>query len=300
MRTLRSSVPGFLRFILPLVIIACGARFSAAAEPGQAAPATAPATAAAASTEAPAELYACRYGRSRFPEDYAFRDGHKGTNIDFAWSFYVARTGADITLIDTGFSDPATARQWGVMPTRLPEELLADLHIAPADVTRVIITHIHFDHLSNLPLFTRAQVVISRRDRDDYVSQKKLGGVTYDARIAAILGDPARTHVVDTREALPGGLEVEVVGSHTAGSAVVHVQHAGVHHVLAGDECYLCANRDQQRPIGRVADLRLNLAFLSRNADPAIVLLPSHDPAVFARFPQHSPGIARIFGAGEK
>lgn len=247
------------------------------------------------------ELCVCTYGRSRFPEDYAFQDGRKGENIDLAWSFYVARgAGGDVTLIDTGFSEPATAKKWGVKLTRTPVELLADLKITPEQVTRILITHIHFDHLSDLPLYPRAQVVISRRDRDDYVSQKKLGGVMYDERVAAILRDPARTHVVDTREVLPGGFDFEVIGGHTAGSAVVHLQHGGVHHVLAGDECYLCANATQQRPIGRLYNPARNLGLLHRLADPALVVLPCHDVSLLTRYPAVTPGIARIFGPAAK
>lgn len=242
-------------------------------------------------------LYACHYGSSKFPENYAFKDGRKDATVPLAWSFYIAQAGTgEITLIDTGFSSPETARQWHVTHTRTPAQLLADLHITPEQVTRILITHIHFDHLSDLPLYPRAQVIISRRDRDDYVSQKPLGGVTYDPRIVAVLADPARTHVIDTREALPGGLDFEVIGGHTAGSAIVHLQHHGVHHVLVGDECYLCANATQQRPIGRTVDLTRNLALLHRLAAPDLVILPCHDLDLFTRHPAQTPHIARIFG----
>ncbi|MDR3400950.1 MAG: MBL fold metallo-hydrolase [Chthoniobacter sp.] len=248
------------------------------------------------STEPTLELYACCYGRSHFPETSAFRDGRKGENVDFAWSFFVARSGAEVTLIDTGFSDPVTVRQWHVSPTSDPAQLLADLKIDPAKVSRVIITHIHFDHIGNLPLFPQAQVIIGRRDRDNYVSKKPLGGVNYDQRVADILNDPARTHVIDERETLPGGFNVEVVGGHTAGSAVVHLLHQGTHYVLAGDECYLRANQKEQRPIGQAVDLQRNAAFLSHIADPAIVTLPSHDPVIFTSYPAVTPNIVRIFG----
>lgn len=279
------------------IILPLTALLAAATEPTPPKIAPAPAAPAAAATAAPTELFACGYGRSRFPEDFAFQDGRKGQNVDFAWTFYVARSGKEVTLIDTGFSGLATAKQWNVNLTREPALLLADLKIDPVQVSRILITHIHFDHVSNLPLFSNAQVFISRRDRDDYVSKKPLGGVTYDPLVATIFSDPARTHVIDEREMLPGGFDFEVIGGHTAGSAVVHLHHQGVHHVLAGDECYLCANQTEQRPIGRTVDPKRNLALLHRLAtDPALVLLPCHDPAIFTRFPAVNPNIARIFG----
>jgi len=284
---------GFLRLCGLALVLA--AFFATAAEPAvpRAAASEEP---AAVSTDNKLELYACRYGRSRFPETSAFRDGRKDENVEFAWGFYVARSGTDVTLIDTGFSDPATARKWYVSPTTDPAQLLADLKIDPAKVTRVIITHIHFDHIGNLPLFPQAQVIIGRRDRDNYVSKKPLGGVIYDQRVADILNDSARTHVIDDRETLPGGFDVEVVGGHTAGSSVVHLYHQGTHFVLAGDECYLRANQKDQRPIGQTVDLKRNIAFLSRIADPAIVTLPCHDPGIFTSYPAVTPDIVRIFG----
>ena len=78
--------------------------------------------------------------------------------------------------------------------------------------------------------------------------------------------------------------DVEVVGGHTAGSAVVHLIHHGTHYVLAGDECYLCANRTEQRPIGQIVDLKRNVAFLHRR--PSIVVLPCHDPGTFTGDPE--------------
>jgi hypothetical protein len=51
----------------------------------------------------------------------------------------------------------------------------------------------------------------------------------------------------------------------------------------------------ESRRIYRV-DLQRNVAFLSRIADPAIVVLPCHDPGIFTSYPAVTPNIVRIFG----
>ena len=250
--------------------------------------------------ENPLEGYACRCGVSRFSERFAFADGQTTSFCDIAWSFFVLRSGREITLIDTGFSDPALTKQWGLSKIRSPLDLLAELGIAPSAVTRVILTHLHFDHVDDLVLFPCAKVIVSSREREDYLQQKKLPAVVYKAAVAAILSDEGRTHAVLEREQIDpkGTLEFEVVGGHTAGSSVVHLQRLGVHYVFTGDECYLFANQKEQRPIGVTWNPKQNAAFIARIADPAIVALPSHEPEIYSRYPSLQPenaAIVRIF-----
>ena len=230
------------------------------------------------------ELYACCYDKSKFSATFAFHDGIKGDLVEIAWSFYVLKTGSGVTLFDTGH-------------THKPDDLLKELEIDPAKVDRVIITHIHFDHIGNLPNFPNAKIIISRKDRDAYLASKlkPQGGVTYAENIAAILQDETRTHVVDQSETLADGLVFEVVGGHTTGSSVIHINWMNTHYVLTGDECYLCKNAEEKRPVGIAANLKLNAEFLARISDPSIVLLPCHDPLIFTKFPIVKPNIARIF-----
>jgi glyoxylase-like metal-dependent hydrolase (beta-lactamase superfamily II) len=241
------------------------------------------------------KLYACFYGSSPFRESFAFSDGKKDASINIAWSFYVLKTGSNVTLIDTGFSDENLASKWKLKDFTKPERLLESLSIDPVKVNRVVITHLHFDHLNNLPLFTHAQVVISRQDRDDYLAKKPSGGMVYNEAVAVVLRDDTRTHVVDKMETLEGGLIFEVIGGHTRGSSVVRFSHAGTRYVLTGDECYLCANAREQRAIGVAFNRQANAAFLASIADLATVILPCHDPIIFTKFPSVKPNVVRIF-----
>ena len=244
--------------------------------------------------DAASELYACCYGSSSYPEKGVFSDGEPGKTVPFAWAFYVAKIGNKVTLIDTG-CDPAQFGMAHIKSTRSPRQLLADLGVDPAQVHQVLITHYHFDHINNLPLFPNAAVFISRKEQDNY-----LNGRIYDPKlvlpaVVAVLRDAKRTHLVDQHEALSGGLEFEVVGGHTPGSAVVRFEHGGTHYILTGDECYLCANRDAQRPLGTATNKKANADFIKSIANPALVVLPCHDPVIFKRYKAVTSEIVRIF-----
>jgi glyoxylase-like metal-dependent hydrolase (beta-lactamase superfamily II) len=144
-------------------------------------------------------------------------------------------------------------------------------------------------------LFPNAAVFISRKEQDNY-----LQGIIYDPKLVLpavvdVLRDAERTHLVDTRESLPNGLDFEVVGGHTPGSSVVRFEHGGTRYVLTGDECYVCANRDKQRPLGMATNKKANADFIKSIADPAIVVLPCHDPAIFERYKPVTKEIVRIF-----
>ena len=46
------------------------------------------------------------------------------------------------------------------------KEGLAKAGVQPEDITHVVLSHLHFDHVGNLPLFTRAKVLMSRTEWD--------------------------------------------------------------------------------------------------------------------------------------
>ena len=46
---------------------------------------------------------------------------------------------------------------------------LAILGLTPADITHVILSHGHIDHVGSLPLFAHAQIILTARERADRV-----------------------------------------------------------------------------------------------------------------------------------
>ena len=93
------------------------------------------------------------------------------------------------------------------------------------------------------------------------------------------------------------GIAFGVGGKHTFASQFVVVSTRPHAVVLASDNMYLYKNLDTHTPIAQTLDAVSNLRTQSRMrslASEPRLLVPGHDPAVFASFPRVSDRIVRI------
>jgi glyoxylase-like metal-dependent hydrolase (beta-lactamase superfamily II) len=113
---------------------------------------------------APYELYAIRYATAmrRHAEVFVGGDPHEGV-IAMDYFVWLARNDAHTVVIDTGF-DALAAQRRGRQLLREPRAALALLGVDCAQVEHVIITHLHYDHAGNLPIFPRARFHLQERE----------------------------------------------------------------------------------------------------------------------------------------
>lgn len=209
-------------------------------------------------------LYAVKYGESLYPADHLLKGDTSGKNLPIAWMFYAVRTGKDVVLVDTGFSDTNEAGRSGV--TLLPyRPALAAVGITPESVTKIVLSHTHSDHAANVPLYPNATVIVNRREADSAflrtVAKERL--VTFDESCAVV-----------------PGMTVRRVGGHTPGSSYIELALGGKTYWLTGDEAYLPENVSKLIPVGAFVDLEANLKFLALAKNSGAVVLTMHDPAV--------------------
>jgi len=69
---------------------------------------------------------------------------------------WLVRNDQHMLLVDTGFPEHLAARR-GRTIVASPVDGLRDLGIAPADISDIVLTHMHYDHISNLDLFPTAR-----------------------------------------------------------------------------------------------------------------------------------------------
>jgi len=178
---------------------------------------------------------------------------------------------------------------------REPVAALADLGISPGDVTQVIVTHAHYDHVGNLSAFPAAEIIMARREFDFWT------GPLASRALFAHSAEPAeieylrkadragRITFVAGSEHMTDGIELMEVGGHTPGQLLVRVRVAGGQAVLASDALHYYEEADRDRPFAHVVDLAQMyrgyevLRELARQ--PGTVLVAGHDPEVMRRFP---------------
>ncbi len=250
------------------------------------------------------EVYAIRYATvPGFKVSGLIAGADTSRRLDIAMMVWLIKgsDGRNI-LVDAGFHRDDFVRRWkptGFLP---PSEAVARAGVKAEDVTDVIISHVHWDHLDGIDLFPKARVWIQREEFDHHIDSTGLvKDRAIDAGDAKILADIARQGRVmlvdgDGKEIIPG-ISVYTGGKHTFASqfATVHTAQGTV--VLASDNMYLYENLAQHRPIAQTLDSASNLRTQARMvtlASDLRLIVPGHDPEVFVRFPKPGDGIARI------
>jgi len=262
--------------------------------------------ACAARRSAPAvyEVYAVRYGTlPGFRVSSLIAGADPSRRLDIAMMVWLLKgpNGHNV-LVDAGFYREKFINQWHPTDFTRPSEAVARAGVKPEDITDVIVSHVHWDHLDGIDLFLKARVWIQREEFEHHLdSTGKVKDRAIDAADATILAGIAREGRLmlvdgDDREIIPG-IRVYTGGKHTFASQLATVKTASGTVVIASDNMYLYENLARHVPIAQTLDTASNLrtqARMTTLASDQRFIIPGHDPEVFVRFPTPGNGIARI------
>ena len=255
-------------------------------------------------------VHAFRTGAVRSVEAATFAGGSWTTMVEMgAWAFVIEHPTAGLVVFDTGLSDRARTdpgHYLGWVGARLdmidvPEggSLVAQMRAAgldPGGVTRVVISHLHYDHTGGIADFPNAAVIVSAAEKA-WVEKgvSKADFVDVDA-----LAGMARWKVVDYQAEKPlatllaahdlvgdGSLLTVDLSGHTPGSTGLIVRSAEAPVLLTGDAAWVEKSwRWPARPIWAF-DMALwweqawrikKFAML----EPRLVVVPGHDDMAVA------------------
>ena len=193
-----------------------------------------------------------------------------------------------VTVVDTGFSRRVGDRR-GRTTLAPVDQLLRDVGVDAASVTRVVLTHAHYDHAGNLDLFPDAVFHVQSRELDhlddpgsDYPFFRGPYEPT-DLRCLSAAEREGRVRRLDGTSHLAPGLELHRVGGHTPGLQIVRVHTARGWMVLASDALHYTENRRTRTPFPLVHDPREMFAgwrLCEELADSDDLIIAGHDPAV--------------------
>lgn len=249
---------------------------------------------------------AIRYGTIRdFPVSDLVMGAPEGEKVDIAMVVWLIRGGDKVVLFDSGFHREKWMKEFPTFTDYLrPDEAVRLAGVAPEQVTDVIISHAHWDHLGGADLFPKANVWIQRQEYAYYTGDAwqpggKHGGIDpQDVEALLRINTEGRLRLVDgdDREILPG-IRAYTGARHTYASQYVRVDGAAPV-VLASDNLYLYRNLAEHRASAtfseadREANIRNQQRMVELAGSPDRVV-PGHDAKQFERFPGNGR-VARI------
>jgi glyoxylase-like metal-dependent hydrolase (beta-lactamase superfamily II) len=257
----------------------------------------------AGSSSGAREVLAVRYGRRVTSRAESYLNfhlyGEPDAALDIDYFFWVIREpGGAVTLVDTGFAPEAGDRRRRAHWTT-PAGALPGLGIAPDDVTTVVISHAHWDHIGNLGQYPGAAIVMAEAEyafwtspmaaRAQFAAHCEPQEITVLARARA----DGRITLFSGQHALAPGVDLIEVGGHTPGQLIVTVAAGAGTTVLASDALHFYEEVERDRPFAVLADLpamyRAYDTLAQLACQPGTHLVAGHDPAVRARFAPWRP-----------
>jgi glyoxylase-like metal-dependent hydrolase (beta-lactamase superfamily II) len=248
-------------------------------------------------------IQAIRYGTIvGFPMASLVMGAPKDEKLDIAMIVWLIRGGDRNILFDTGFHREVWLKRFPTADYVRPDEAVKLAGVKPEDVTDVIISHAHWDHMGGIDLFPKATVWIQKQEFAYYTGEAwqaggKHGGIDPDDVKALVqLNTEGRLRLVDG-DGAGGGDGVEILpgirtytgARHTFASQYIRVE-GDASFVLASDNCYLYRNLAEHKASATFseADQAGNIKNQERMIELAGSVdrvVPGHDPRQFEKFP---------------
>jgi len=242
-------------------------------------------------------IQAIRYASSPgVPASELIVGGPKDVKIDIAMVIWLIRGGGHTILFDSGFHRDTFLKYFTMTDYLRPDEAVKTAGVKPEEVTDVVISHAHWDHIGGIDLFPKATIWIQKDEYRYYTMDAwqpggQHGGIDpEDVKELLQLNTEGRVHLIDgdNVEIFPG-IRAYTGARHTYASQYLRVD-GNPPFVLASDNCYFYLNLSSHLASATFsdADHAANIAAQSRMIDLAGSpdrVVPGHDALQFQKFP---------------
>jgi glyoxylase-like metal-dependent hydrolase (beta-lactamase superfamily II) len=205
------------------------------------------------------QIIPIQYAQSVLPESDVFAGGDKGKDFPIVFIVYVVKTQGRTILVDAGCE---TMPGFDMKNFIKPTEALRAKGIDAADVTDVLITHAHHDHIECVKYFEHAVIHIQ-------LQEYEVG--------KAYIPDSFAVNLFDEAFSLCEGVRIVKVGGHTDGSCVVELADGEKTIVIVGDECYSRECLKRKIRTGNTRHPEKSMAFIEKYSADVYVALLCHE-----------------------
>jgi glyoxylase-like metal-dependent hydrolase (beta-lactamase superfamily II) len=242
-------------------------------------------------------IYAIRYADS--PGDSLAElmvGAPKDQKLDTIYAMWLIRGGGHNILFDSGFHRPRWFKEWTITNYVRPNEAVKLAGVQPEEITDIVVSHAHWDHMGGIDLFPKAIVWIQKEEFRYYTGEAwqaggDHGGIDADDVQALVrLNTEGRVRLIDGDdvEIFPG-IRAYTGGRHTYASQYLLIEGTP-RFVLASDNTYLYRNLQEHMASATFseADHAANIKNQERMIQLAGSIdrvIPGHDALQFQKFP---------------
>jgi glyoxylase-like metal-dependent hydrolase (beta-lactamase superfamily II) len=220
----------------------------------------------------------------------------KNEKVDIVFVVWLIRGGGHNILFDSGFHRQRWFKAWTIKDYLRPDEAVKLAGVPPEEITDIVISHAHWDHMGGIDLFPKAIVWIQKEEFRYYTGEAwqpggHHGGIDpEDVQVLVRLNTEGRLRLVDgdNIEIFPG-IFAQTGGRHTYASQYLRID-GDAPFVLASDNCYLYRNLAEHRASATYSEADepanvKNQARMIELAGSAERVIPGHDILQFRKFP---------------
>ncbi len=199
------------------------------------------------------DVYVMEFARSRNQPWVDLISGmYQEGVMDLPFSFILARQGARNLLIDTGFMQDDNcsgfSRKFGIPTWISPLRMLAELGLKAEDISDIVVSHAHFDHMGAIAEFPVAQIYIQKSELLSWYEMialpRRFGHLTAiidpdNLRTALEASIQHRVTLIDgDKDNILPGLHLRLGAGHTLGQQFAVIETEAGRRVVSGDCVY--------------------------------------------------------------
>ena len=205
-------------------------------------------------------VYCLKYADSFMRESMAFSIGDALKSIPITFTFYLIKAQNRNILIDVGCD---SMPDFEMKRFYSPPFVLRQADISADEVTDVILTHAHHDHIEAVKYYKNATLYINQAE---YPAAKPY------------FSEEMRVITFENELILTPQIRVLKWGGHSCGSCIVEVACKDGLHILCGDECYTNECISKGIPTGASFDPAKSLEFIKKYS--SCTVHTCHDPSL--------------------
>jgi glyoxylase-like metal-dependent hydrolase (beta-lactamase superfamily II) len=249
----------------------------------------------AASSTPEYSIQAIRYASAEDDAaDLVMGAAHEKMNL--AMVIWLIRGGGRNILFDSGYHRDTFAKEFPATEYIRPDEAVKLAGVQPEEITDIVISHAHWDHMGGIDLFPKALVWIQKEEFRYYTGDAWQPGGDHggidpdDVQELVKLNTEGQLRLVDGDNVqLFPGIRAYTGGRHTYASQYLCVTGTPTF-VLASDNLYLYRNLAEHKASATFSDADhaaniRNQERMVQLAGSADRVVPGHDALQFQKFP---------------